>query len=108
LRREIIARIFDDNMSVKAATAKEEGILLLTAGRGKPEAVLIANFRPHESIFKFDFGDAAYLKVMDSADANWAGPGSKLPRNPVFGEECVVQSMSAAFYVESYLVRNND
>jgi maltooligosyltrehalose trehalohydrolase len=72
------------------------------------DVMIIANFSKQTSTYRFPSGSQTYLKVLDSADAGWQGPGSNLPDKTRKGDQHSRKSLSLAVFVKSKSVKTDD
>ncbi len=85
---------------------KENLILTIQKQTTNSILVIIANFGPEETSYKFPLS-GVFVKMLDSAQTQWAGPGSHLPNNLSSGEFLKVPSLSASVYVSTGGRRND-
>ncbi len=63
--------------------------------------VTLANFSPLQQEYQFLVNRGQYVKVLDSADTRWGGPGSILASKIEFGDSVNVRPSSFAVYWKS-------
>ncbi len=80
----------------------DENILFIHKQHGDAEAGVVANFFKESASYDFPFEDGTYVKIFDSADFAWNGPGPTLPTLAVEGDAHLIGEFSlAAFLKES-------
>lgn len=86
---------------IKYAT-NEENILFVHKQLGTVEAGIIANVSKKEARYNFPFEGGTYVKVLDSADFAWDGPGPSLPTLALKGDGHLIGCFNlAVFFKES-------
>ncbi len=100
LRKEL-SRNF--NWSAETKFFNFEDKLLLINQKWLPDSdnVIVANFSGIEIEYYFPCSGEMYLKILDSADTSYDGPGSFLPSETKFGDKHSVRPFSIAFYLKS-------
>ena len=66
-----------------------------------PDSIMaiIANFDKQSSSYHFPCEGGLYFKILDSADINWLGPGSGLPKNANLGDEHKICPLSLSVFI---------
>jgi hypothetical protein len=64
----------------------------------QPAYGIIVNLDPEPKKYAFPFGKSQYLKILDSADANWGGSNSILPDTAIWGDKHIAQPFNLAIY----------
>lgn len=73
-------------------------VLFMLKQQGAFEAAVIANFSKEPSSYRVPFENGVYVKVLDSADIAWVGPGSTLPPSAVKGDSHQIGGFNLAVY----------
>ncbi|KIH78066.1 maltooligosyl trehalose hydrolase [Geoalkalibacter ferrihydriticus] len=81
LRRENPVLTRRDKEHLEGWGLEDEKLLWLRRWSGKDELWLLANFNNKEISCSFPGRGSAYRKLLDSADRQWQGPGTRLPDN---------------------------
>lgn len=76
-----------------------ENVLLMYKESGNSKAIIIANFSKQQSTFTFPLVKGNYLKIFDSADIEWSGPGSNLPCKTIAGDRHFIPGYCVAVYL---------
>jgi len=73
---------------------------LLRLRRWSDEGQIIAlmNFAERPASVTADFAEGYWQKLLDSADAAWAGPGSEIMQVVPSGSQLVLQPQSCAIF----------
>ncbi len=87
----------DTDRRIKHITT-QGNILFIHKQLEASEAIVIANFSKDPAGYTFPFEDGNYLKVLDSADKAWAGPGSTLPASAVRGDSHQIGGFNLAVF----------
>ena len=85
---------------IKQVIVGNGNVLLVEKQTESSGAAVIANCSNQDAEFTFPF-EGAYVKVLDSADAAWGGPGSSLPNSAVAGDKHVLSGFCFAVYLKS-------
>ncbi len=86
-------------LRVKFYSSEDE--LLLVVKKEMPESIMaiVANFDKQSSSYHFPCEGGLYFKILDSADINWLGPGSGLPKNANLGDEHKICPLSLSVFI---------
>jgi maltooligosyltrehalose trehalohydrolase len=98
LRREIPALAALDKNGLDVTGDEKKRIVLLRRWNGGSQAFCIMNFNQEEVSFRTDLPPGEWLKLADSADKVWDGPGSALPAKITALNELIVRGSSLALY----------
>ncbi len=91
----------DANKLLRVKFYSSEDELLLVVKKEMPESIMaiVANFDKQSSSYHFPCEGGLYFKVLDSADINWMGPGSGLPKNANLGDEHKICPLSLSVFI---------
>jgi hypothetical protein len=73
--------------------SKKDKILFLHTPKTQPAYGIIVNLDPEPKKYAFPFGKSQYLKILDSADANW-GDQTQYYQTPLFGATNILHNPS--------------
>ena len=88
-------------VKVKFSISEETKLLAIQELTSSSCAVMIANFSNCEGKYRFPCPEEEYVKVLDSADNEWDGPGSVLPSQAKFNDKHKICPLSVAVYIIS-------
>jgi maltooligosyltrehalose trehalohydrolase len=82
--------------------SNQENVLFVEKQLGAAQAGFVANCAKSPANYAFPFEDGTYVKVLDSADFVWDGPGPTLPTLAVKGDDHLIGAFNlAVFFKES-------
>jgi maltooligosyltrehalose trehalohydrolase len=96
IRKSILSTNGGKRLRIKQS--KKDKILFLHTPKTQPAYGIIVNLDPEQKKYSFPFGESQYLKILDSADANWGGPKSTLPDTAIRGGKHLAQPFNLAIY----------
>jgi maltooligosyltrehalose trehalohydrolase len=79
LRKRLPALAHSDMTCVEAIPFENEKALSLRRGKGRDEIFALFNFGKDVARVTISLAQGAWLRVLNSRDRRWAGPGSSLP-----------------------------
>ncbi len=100
LRSECCKGDFDKKRS-KFFVMKAKSLLIFQREFSAVAIIVIVNFSKSSQKYSFPCKGEGYVKILDSAETDWAGPGSFLPENTKQGEAHVICPFSIAVYEAS-------
>jgi maltooligosyltrehalose trehalohydrolase len=80
--------------------SKDELLLVIQKQTSDYNLVTIHNFGNRECSYRFPCKEGSYFKVLDSADTDWFGPGSELPKKANFDDIHTICPLSIAVFVK--------
>jgi maltooligosyltrehalose trehalohydrolase len=98
LRREIPALAALDKNSLEVSGREEPRLVFLCRWSGGNQVVCVMNFDRKEAAFNAPLPSGSWKKLLDSADEEWAGPGSSVPEKIEAGQALTVSGLSFALY----------
>ena len=101
LRKDHCNSNFDKQLGTKFFMYKGKSILVIQKRLSDCFMVTVANFSNHERNYRFPCTGGVYVKVLDSADNDWAGPVSALPSKAKLGDRHTICPLSMAVYLKS-------
>ncbi len=87
-------------LQTKFLMCKDEPLLIIQKETSEATMVTVANFGNQICHYMFPFNDGSYVKVVDSADTAWLGPGSVLPVRAEFGDEHTICPLSMSVFLK--------
>jgi maltooligosyltrehalose trehalohydrolase len=78
----------------------QKNILFVHKQLGDKEAGIIANFSKDTASYNFPFESGVYVKVLDSADFAWDGPGPSLPTSTVKDDNHLIGGFNFAVFLK--------
>jgi hypothetical protein len=84
---------------IKQSLEISDNVLFINKESGNSRAIIIANFSKEQTTYAFPLERGTYLKILDSADTGWAGPGSTLPCKAIAGENHSIPGYCVAAYL---------
>jgi maltooligosyltrehalose trehalohydrolase len=87
------------NRRIKHVT-NEGNILFIHKQDGEAQAGIVANFSKERASYDFPFEDGTYVKVLDSTDLAWGGPGPLLPTLAVRDDEYQLGGFNLAVFLK--------
>ncbi len=91
----------------KYLVIEEKSLLFIEKELIDSKLVIVGNFSVVQQGFQFPFKGKEYIKVLDSADSQWAGPGSSLPNKVSVGDKLSMNQFSIAVFLNQ-MVRDFD
>ncbi|MBD3246691.1 MAG: malto-oligosyltrehalose trehalohydrolase [Candidatus Omnitrophica bacterium] len=91
-----LAQLRKENVSVSLAPQGHG--MMIRRGDMQEEAMGLFSFHPSDVIALSAGGEQEFVKLVDSADPRWKGPGSLLPRELRGAAECRLLPCSFAWY----------
>ena len=76
--------------------------LVVRRWRNKSEVLCIFNYHSKDTEVKVDFTGGHWSKLLDSAESEWKGPGSALPRKAHTEERMKLKGKSFALYTKEH------
>jgi maltooligosyltrehalose trehalohydrolase len=101
IRKIVRGDCADRSVKVKFFVSEEKKLLTIQRQTSNFIVAIIANFGSCEAQYRFPCRGGKYVKMMDSADACWDGPGSILPAKTRFGDEHVICPLSLSVYISA-------
>ncbi len=98
LRKRMTAPCYADRGNMKLLGSESEKILFMHRCRSDYTNVVVANLSPNDSSYVFPFDGAIYVKVLDSADVSWDGPGEVLSSEAVKGDKQRIRGYNLAIF----------
>ncbi len=90
------------NRQIAALLIEQDKILLMHKQNAEADAVVVANFSAHPTNYRFPF-EGKYQKILDSADAAYAGQGTTLPSAVTKGQPTTLAGYNLAVYQTPHL-----
>jgi maltooligosyltrehalose trehalohydrolase len=97
IRRRLLDAGFADRHKMRICTSPDQRVLFVSRRQNSRANTIIANFSKQEAAFEFPFG-GGYVKILESSDAAWAGPGSTLPPKISKDDALRMRGYTFAFY----------
>ena len=99
LRKEFANSDPNKCLRTKFLVSRDE--LLLIIQKETSEAILgmVASFGKQDSRYRFPFEGGSFVKVLDSADIAWLGPGSAVPQTAKLGDEHTICAQSLSVFL---------
>lgn len=91
-----------DRKKMNMRSNEADKILFIQRCQDNYANVVVANLSPEEQRFTFPFDGGKYIKIFDSADVAWAGPGFVLPIEVVKGSRQNIRSFNLAVFEKRY------
>jgi maltooligosyltrehalose trehalohydrolase len=85
---------------IKEVFSLNDKVLFIHKEDSREDAAVIANFASQPSSYEFPFGGGTYVKVLDSVDVAYDGPGATLPSATQKGEKHAVGGFNFAVYIK--------
>jgi maltooligosyltrehalose trehalohydrolase len=101
LRHSYCKGNFDKPLSTKFFLSRSKSLLIIQKRFFNVFVVTLANFSKIDQNYSFPCAGGTYLKILDSADINWSGPGSALPGKTKLGDTHAICPSSMAVYIKS-------
>jgi maltooligosyltrehalose trehalohydrolase len=98
LRRTIPALASPDRCTIEVAQDSASRSLWVRRWRGTSNVFYLANFDTETVSLTPRLPDVTWVRVLDSADRRWLGPGSDTAEHPESGDRITVQPMSFVMY----------
>jgi maltooligosyltrehalose trehalohydrolase len=98
LRREIPAFAALDKNCLEVRGDEKKRIVLLRRWNGDSRVFCVMNFNSEEVSFRHDWLPGEWIRLVDSADEIWDGPGSSLPERIGAWDEVLIKGSSMALY----------
>jgi maltooligosyltrehalose trehalohydrolase len=91
----------DPNKCLQTMSILSKDELLLSIQKENLEStmLIVANFSKQNNQYSFPGGEGSYVKILDSADAAFSGPGSTLPRIAKLEDKHVICPLSMAVFL---------
>jgi maltooligosyltrehalose trehalohydrolase len=98
LRRNIpaLAHLSKKNLQVDVVTGKK--LLVLRRWQDGSYILCLENFERQDCTFRVNVPDGRWVKILDSAEEKWAGPGSSLPEVIEQGRALTARKLSFAVF----------
>jgi maltooligosyltrehalose trehalohydrolase len=96
LRRDLPALRHLDKNSLEVSN--ERSLIFLRRWKEESQTLCILNFDEQEARFRAPISDGDWLKLIDSAEEEWDGPGSTLPEKMKPDQECLIRPSSFALF----------
>lgn len=103
LRKKLPIFHTKNDRQINSLSRQNENILFIHKQNENSEAGIIANFSNQQTSYSFPFEDGSYVKILDSADTAWDGPGSNLRDRAVKGDNQEIQSFGFSVYLKLQL-----
>ncbi len=87
----------DTDRHIKHVTS-EAKVLFIHKQQGNLDVAIVANFAKDPARYSFPFEEGAYVKVLDSADPAYSGPGLSLPALAVKGDTQQIGGFNLVVY----------
>jgi maltooligosyltrehalose trehalohydrolase len=87
------------NRQIKHVT-NQENILFIHKQNGEAEVGIVANLSKEAASYSFHFEDGVYVKILDSADFAWDGPGPTLPTLAIKGDDHQIGGFNIAVFLK--------
>ncbi len=89
-----------DRSSMRSAAFEDRKLMLLRRQSGSDERLLLFNFSPDKQTFsRGEYAPGGtFIKVLDSADPEWGGPGFSMPEKLDGSESVEMSGLSVAMY----------
>jgi len=91
------ALLTQDRNSIQSTSDEDKQIVIVRRASESSEAIFALNFNKSPITVTLPIQGTAY-KRLDSADAQWAGPGSQAPDDLSVGQEVQLQPNSLVLY----------
>jgi len=101
LRKDFCNSNFDKRLRTKFFMSEGKSLLVIQKHVSGSFMVTVANFSNLERKYRFPCTGGIYVKVLDSADTDWAGSGSALPSKAKLGDRHTIGPLSMAVYLKS-------
>ena len=101
LRHSYCKGNFDKPLSTKFFLSRSKSLLIIQKRFFNVFVVTVANFSKIDQNYSFPCAGGTYVKILDSADTNWSGPGSALPGKTKLGDTHAICPSSMAVYIKS-------
>jgi maltooligosyltrehalose trehalohydrolase len=98
LRREIPALAALDKNSLEVSGLEDPRLVFLRRWSAENQIFCVMNFDPQEATFNASLPPGNWKKLLDSANKEWAGPGSPLPERIETGQALTISGRSFALY----------
>lgn len=99
LRRELTCLAVPDNGNLEAFALEGDGILFLRRWRDGEQVVCIGNFSRRDRRIRSLPVAGEWARLIDSADAAWGGPGTRLPEMTRGSEPLLIRGESFALFL---------
>lgn len=97
LRSTIPALKHLDKQNLEASVIEEDKLLTLRRKSSMSQVFYLMNFNKKEVNFQANLG-GIWRKILDSADTQWAGSGSIMPKRLIHEQEVTIHPHSLALY----------
>lgn len=98
LRRQTPAFSNLDKSKLDVYGFEKDKIFCMRRWASDNEVFCIFNFQESDINYMFSLTENNWMKMLDSSDSTWNGPGSLLPENITSGEELTLRGRSFAMY----------
>ncbi len=99
LRKVLCNSNFDKRQVTKFFVFEDQSLLIIQKRFSGSFMVTVANFGKLKGSYQFPCNGKTCLKVLDSADKVWGGPGSALPGTAKLGDRLDISPLSMAVYL---------
>jgi maltooligosyltrehalose trehalohydrolase len=98
LRKHMTAPCYADRKNMKLYGNELEKIVFIHRCDSNYTNILVANLNPKESSCIFPIGEYNYVKILDSSDVLWNGPGEVLPCEVKKGDKLNINGFNLAVF----------
>ena len=102
LRKRMISPCYADRSKMKLLGSESQKMLFMQRCQLDCANVVIVNLSPNESSFVFPFDEGKYVKIIDSADVAWSGPGETLSNIIAHGDRQKIRGYNIAVFECEY------
>ncbi len=101
LRKTIPAIYYLDKNSMETEAYEDKKLIILRRAHLESKIIVVMNFNDQPAGFKLEIPDGKWIKILDSADKVWEGPGSSLPEEISSCRELIVAPFTCIVWEEA-------
>lgn len=98
LRKKVPALFNLDKNKMEVSGVETDKLILLKRWHNDNQLYCIMNFNKKDISITADLGGGEWLKIIDSSDKIWMGPGSSLPEKIKNKDNLTIKALSLALY----------